>query len=136
MNPAYLNTLKAFVEGEKDLKEWPAWWQENEPSIEANEGRTRYLKIKHDWMKGACQILEHHGIIYKLNEGINWVRCKECGEPLFQAVPHKTTKEQIREFAHNSNLPDKEQIESEEWIHPGVYCSNGCTALLISYRGE
>jgi len=136
MNTSYLNTLKAFVEGEKDLQEWPSWWQEHAQLIEEIEGRTLYLKIKLEWREGACQILEHHGIPFKLNELVNWDRCKECGEPLFHAMPYKTTKEQIKEFARNSNLSDKEQIEREGWIHPGTFCPEGCTAVLVSYRGD
>jgi hypothetical protein len=134
MKPSYLDMLKAFVEGKRDLREWPAWWQENERIIEETEGRTQYLKIKLHWREGACQILEHHGVAYELDEEINWARCKECGEPLFHAIPHETTREQIIEFARNSNLPDKDSIERNGWIHPGVYCPNGCTVVLLSYR--
>jgi hypothetical protein len=133
MYPSYLNTLKAFVEGQKDLREWPAWWRENARLIEEIDGRTRYLKLKLAWREGAFQILQHYGITYQVNDSVNWDRCKECGEPLFHARPHLTTKEQIRAFARTSNLPDKQQIEEEGWIHPGSYCPNGCTAVLISY---
>jgi|SRR5688500_17142077 len=133
MTPPYLTAIKAFVEGKKDLEEWPAWWQENEHLIEGNEGHTRYLQIKLDWQEGACQILDHHAITYKPNEAINWDRCKECGQPLFHAIPRKTTKDQIKEFARNSNLADKEGIERKGWIHPGTFCPNGCTEILISY---
>ena len=136
MNPSYLNILKDFVEGKKDLQEWPAWWRENAHLIEESEGHTRYLKIKLEWREGAYQILEHHGITYKVNETINWNRCKECGEPLFHANPHETTKEQIQEFARTSKLPNKEQIEKEGWIHPGIFCPNGCTAVLITVRPD
>jgi hypothetical protein len=136
MHPSYLNTLKAFVEGQKDLREWPAWWQETAHLIEEIEGHMRYLKIKLEWRAGACQILEHHGITYQANASVNWDRCKGCGEPLFHARPHETTKEQIREFARTSNLPDKEEVEQEGWIHPGTYCPNDCTEVLITYRGD
>ena len=120
------------MEGQKDLREWPAWWQENARLIEEIEGRTRYLKIKQEWREGACQILAHHGITFQIEEGVNWDRCKHCGEPLFHARPQETTKEQIREFARTSNLPAKDQIEQGGWIHPGIYCPNGCTALGIN----
>jgi hypothetical protein len=136
MYPSYLSTLKAFVEGQKDLREWPAWWRENAQLIEEIDGRTLFLKIKLEWQKGACQILQQHGIEFQVNEAINWDRCKQCGEPLFHARPHQTTKEQIQGFARTSNVPDKEQIEQEGWIHPGSYCVNGCTAVLISYDRE
>jgi len=136
MKPDYLDMLKDFVEGKKSLKDWPAWWQENELIIEETEGRTRYLKIKLYWQEGACQILDHYGISYKSDETINWSRCKECGEPLFSVMPHKTTKEQIRKFARSSNLPNKEEIEKDEWMHPGVYCSNGCTCVWLNIQEE
>ncbi|MFZ6027281.1 MAG: hypothetical protein ACOYYS_06170 [Chloroflexota bacterium] len=133
---SYLDALKDFVEGNKDLREWPVWWQGVAPLIEKDEGRTRYLKIKYQWFEGACQILERHHIPYQVNVAVNWNRCKTCGEPLFAVIPHVTTKEQIQEFARNSNLPDKENVERNGWIHPGTFCPNGCTALLASYRGE
>jgi hypothetical protein len=136
MNKPYLETLKAFVEGDKDLHEWPAWWRDNASLIEEHEGRTRFLKIKLLWREGACHILEHHGITYKLNESANWDRCKECGEPLFHAIPQATTKEEIMEFARNSNLPDKAKIEKEGYIHPGTFCPNGCTVLLVTYQDD
>jgi len=131
MNPSYLNTLKDFVEGKKDLREWPAWWQANEHSIAENEGRTRYLKIKLYWQNGALQILDHHGIAYKFNEEVNWARCKECGEPLFIVIPHETTKEQIKKFLQDSNLGNPNDTEQEAWLHPGVYCPKGCTLVLL-----
>ena len=39
----FLNTLKAFVEGERDLQECPPWWQENAQLIEESEARTNSL---------------------------------------------------------------------------------------------
>ena len=136
-NLLYLNALKAFVEGERDLQEWPRWWQENGQLVEENEGHTSYLKLKLNWREGAFHILEHHRIRFRPDESINWDRCKECGQPLFHAIPNMTTKEQIREFAQNSNLPNKEEIKRAGWIHPGTYCPNGCTEVLISYdRGK
>jgi len=136
MNQSYLNTLKEFVEGEKDLREWPAWWQENASLIEENEGRTRYLKVKLYWREGACQILDRHAIPYHMNETLNWSRCTECGEPLFAVVPHQTTQAEIIEFARTANFLDVEQIERDPWMHPGVFCPNGCTAVLMTYRDD
>jgi hypothetical protein len=133
MNPSYVEMLKAFVEGEKDLREWPSWWQENASLIEENEGRIRYLKIKHEWQEGARQILDDYDISYQLNESITWDRCKSCGEPLFNVVPGETSQEEINTFAQNSNLADKGQIAREGWIHPGTYCPNGCTEVLVEH---
>ncbi|HZY42590.1 MAG TPA: hypothetical protein VFF59_11395 [Anaerolineae bacterium] len=134
MDAPYLETLKAFVEGKKALREWPSWWRDNASLIEQNEGRTRYLKIKLEWQAGACAILDFHGLAYELNTAVNWNRCRECGALLFHAKPGETTKESIRKFVKESNLPGKEIIEREGWIHPGTHCPNGCTALLVEYR--
>lgn len=59
-------------------------------------------------------------------------RCPECGAVLFHAQPGITTKEDIREFAAQSKLPDKEQIMADGWVHPGAYCPNGCFEVLFS----
>ena len=59
-------------------------------------------------------------------------RCPECGATLFHARPGLTTKEDIREFAARSKLPDKEQIMADGWIHPGAYCPNDCFEVLFS----
>lgn len=61
-------------------------------------------------------------------------RCPKCGAPLFHAVPGLTTVEDIREFAAGSKLPDKGQIAADGWIHPGVYCPNGCYEVLEAYK--
>ena len=59
--------------------------------------------------------------------------CSECGSVLFDAIPGYTTEEDIREFARNSKLPDAEDIIKDGWIHPGLYCPNGCTEIFIEY---
>lgn len=143
---SYLQTLKAFVEGRTDLREWPAWWQENALQIEEKEEPTyrktkwaKYRKLETGgglyaplpaWRDFACRVLEHHGISYSLSESVNWHRCPKCGEILFGASPGETTQEQIREFARKSNLPEKDEIERDGWIHPGVYCPNGCVSIM------
>jgi hypothetical protein len=61
-------------------------------------------------------------------------RCPKCGAILFHARPGLTTKEDIREFAANSKLRDKEQIIADGWIHPGTYCPNGCYEVFETYK--
>lgn len=61
-------------------------------------------------------------------------RCPKCGAALFFAVPGVTTKDEIREFALHSKLPDKDQIAKDGWIHPGAYCSNGCYEVYYTFR--
>jgi len=143
----YLKTLKAFIEGKKDLREWPAWWLENKRLIENNEGAiylktkwaTKWSKLEEElqippplgpWREVATKLLEHHNISYKLNEAINWKRCTKCGDPIFSVSPGETTQEQIREFARNSKLPEKEELIRDGWMHPGAYCPNGCYSTM------
>ena len=59
-------------------------------------------------------------------------RCPDCGATLFHARPGITTKEDIRDLAAQSKLPDKEEIMADGWIHPGAYCPNGCFEVLSS----
>jgi hypothetical protein len=59
-------------------------------------------------------------------------RCQKCNAVLFEAEPFKTTQQAIIEFAQNSSLGDaeKQAILRDKWIHLGVYCLSGCTAIL------
>jgi hypothetical protein len=62
-----------------------------------------------------------------------WDKCPTCGARLFKAVPGETTEEEIVEFARHSQLPGADCIAEERWIHPGIYCPNGCTQILLNY---
>ena len=61
--------------------------------------------------------------------------CDVCHQPLFEAEPGVTTKEQIRKFVENSVYRSKRD-EENDWIHPGIYCPNGCFAVMIQYDDE
>lgn len=63
-------------------------------------------------------------------------RCEICGEVIFVAQPGLTTEEDIRRFANLSNLPDKESIAKEGWLHPGEYCPNGCHEVYVTWKEE
>jgi hypothetical protein len=57
--------------------------------------------------------------------------CRNCGATLFYVVPGKTSEEEIVAFAKTAKLPNASQIEADKWIHPGVYCPNGCGAVIV-----
>jgi hypothetical protein len=62
-------------------------------------------------------------------------RCDVCNSPLFEVIPFKTTQQEIVNFIQQSSLPakHKEMILQERWMHPGQYCPNGCTTILVEY---
>jgi hypothetical protein len=62
-----------------------------------------------------------------------WDKCPTCGARLFKAVPGETTEEEIVEFARHSQLLGADLYMEERWIHPGIYCPNGCTEILVNY---
>ncbi|VTR96930.1 ribosomal protein L7/L12 [Tuwongella immobilis] len=70
------------------------------------------------------------------------VTCARCGEPLFFAIPGRTTEQETVAFAQTSKSPAFRQVASAKWIHPGVYCSNGCCFIMVNlehpdkYSGE
>lgn len=59
--------------------------------------------------------------------------CPKCNSLLFAAVPFKTTRQAIVEFARCSSLLEKESVIQRRWIHPGLYCPNGCYRELWEY---
>lgn len=59
--------------------------------------------------------------------------CPVCNDPLFKVVPFETSQEAIVAFARKSNLPGREGIVESRWMHPGVYCAQGCTEILVEY---
>lgn len=63
-------------------------------------------------------------------------KCPTCHEKIFKVVPGETTQAEIIEFARESKLPNAKRIVEERWIHPGEYCPNGCTQILINYRND
>ncbi len=62
-------------------------------------------------------------------------RCDKCGSKLFMVVPFRTTQREIVAFASESSLATsvKDTIVKERWLHPGHYCPNGCTTILVEY---
>jgi len=59
------------------------------------------------------------------------VHCKECGAVLFYCIPGLTSIEEIRAFAQSSLRGAAEDVAPTGWLHPGVYCPNKCTCILV-----
>lgn len=71
--------------------------------------------IPHSWAASISDDLTH---------------CRECGSPLFFAVPGLTSESELIEFVTQAAMANKETILRDKWIHPGVYCPNGCGYVL------
>jgi hypothetical protein len=60
-------------------------------------------------------------------------RCEVCGAPLFHAIPHLTSRQDIIKFAKASKAYRNDKDALNGWIHPGTYCPNGCTEILETW---
>jgi hypothetical protein len=60
--------------------------------------------------------------------------CPVCGAALFHAIPHTTTREEIIAFAKASKAYCNDKDALSGWIHPGIYCPNGCIEEWIEFR--
>lgn len=127
---SYLDQLLAFVEGRLPRDEWLVWWERHATDIEAAYGRAAYIRLKFKPMVGASALLDAQGVPYVRDEAL----CEQCGARLFQAIPGQTTVQEIVAFAHRATFPSAQQIASDGWIHPGIYCPNECVVILHSYR--
>ena len=59
--------------------------------------------------------------------------CLTCGESLFSIVPGKTVQEEIINFAKKSRAWQENPDAVKGWMHPGLYCPNGCVSVLANY---
>jgi len=59
--------------------------------------------------------------------------CPDCGAVLFFVCPGVTTAEEIRTFAEESAEYSGNKDALNGWIHPGIYCPNGCVEVLEDY---
>jgi len=65
--------------------------------------------------------------------GFKQKNCLDCGAALFWALPGQVSRDDIVEFA---KLIGNAQIAADGWIHPGVYCPNGCTTRLFNFGNQ
>jgi len=129
-----LDSLQYIVENptpERPLRDWVG---ENLTNIEAFLDRRDYLKLKRRGLIGALSVLERHGKIEPTefeSTPIDYSEkhCRYCGNDLFWVLPGKTSRDDIIEYAQRIG---DEQIAADAWIHPGVYCPNGCTFVLFN----
>ena len=59
-------------------------------------------------------------------------QCPTCKTVLFEVLPFKTTQQEIAEFIQCSTTSDeiKQTVLKSKWLHPGLYCANGCYSEL------
>lgn len=133
-----LSYMQSAVTQPGSVEPWADWWSVNNETVRASFDRRDYLKLKFRKLIAAREILERLGRIKPKDDDFvgtdfNATHCKVCGERLFWAIPGETTKDQIVDFAERMGW---EQIRKDAWIHPGVYCPNGCTYALHEYRRD
>lgn len=127
--------LRKIVFSPREVIAWNIWWVENAELVKATLDRRDYLKLKYRKILAAREILARRGeckkdIHYRWMPEFDETHCRMCGELLFWATPHQTSPSEIREFARRIGRKD---IESEAWIHPGVYCPNKCVSVMFNY---
>ena len=64
------------------------------------------------------------------------IHCVKCGSVLFRAIPGKTSAEEITAFAKRSTIDPTGEIARTGWIHPGIYCPQGCGFVLLNLVDE
>lgn len=129
-----LDALQHVIENssvDRPLRDWVSY---NLTNIELLLDRRDYLKLKRRGLIGAYSVLERHGRIEPAEFESPPVdssekHCRHCGDDLFWALPGKTSRAEIVEYARKI---DDEQIAEEAWIHPDVYCRNGYTYVLYN----
>jgi hypothetical protein len=127
-----LRVLKDCVEGRMSHSDWRDWWSSHAAEVEAQCDRFTFLRLKCRGLGEAESILEAHDVSAQPRASY----CRRCGEPLFTALPGKTTVEEIRAFAESSKFQGREHILRDGWIHPGQYCPNGCTQILWNIKRD
>ena len=130
MQSELFGVLKDYVEGRLSHADWREWWAARAGEIESQCDRFTFLRLKHRGFGGAVAILTEQGVAFEAVTNF----CRRCGEPLFTALPGKTSVEEIRAFAEASRLGGWESIVRDGWIHPGQYCPNGCTVRMWNIR--
>ncbi|QDV30841.1 hypothetical protein Spb1_27760 [Planctopirus ephydatiae] len=110
------------------------WVNSNLGSLSSAFDRRDFLTIKYRGLIGAYTVLERLGLIEHRDRtfdplDFNQTHCDYCGGELFWALPGRTTRAEIVAYAE---LIGDEQLKADQWIHPGVYCANGCTFRMFN----
>ncbi len=112
------------------------WIAANQTLLEHAFERADFLRLKHRGLAGAIVVLERFGRIdADLARTVDFDEqyCLYCGAELFWALPGETSRDDIIRFA---KLIGNDQIAADGWIHPGVYCQNGCTTRLFNFGNQ
>ena len=126
--------FQALVDDPKSVQTWQEWWSENCDLVKSLFPRDQYLKLKFRRIVAVRQILIERGLLEDdgsdaLYPQMGDTHCNVCGTELFWALPGKTTPDEISAYAE---LIGNEQLKTDRWIHPGVYCPNNCTCVLFN----
>lgn len=123
------------IEQPDSVQPWSTWWSSNSERVRAAFSREDYLRLKHRKLRGARTILERCGWsptdaarVRPIHTGF----CDQCGERLFRMLPG-ITNEEVVEFGERAGI---EQCKQGYWLHPGLYCPNHCTWMLIELRND
>jgi hypothetical protein len=125
----------AVIKEPDSVETWSEWWSRNAELVRTVFPRDQYLRIKFRKLAAVRQILAERGLLnhseieYRSPE-MGETRCHFCDRELFWAIPGQTTPEQIVAFAESIG---REDLKRDSWIHPGVYCPNGCVSVLHHY---
>jgi hypothetical protein len=130
-----LRVLKAAIEGQFTSGEWQAWCDYHAPVLREHMSANRFLRLKWCPSREAARLLDEYGVKYK-RPRYRYEECHFCGARLLHAVPGETTAVDIVLFARRCSLPDAHEIEQSGWIHPGVYCPNGCIEIFDHYKRD
>lgn len=58
--------------------------------------------------------------------------CSKCGTTMFDAHPDRSNKHEIDDFAVKIKVFNNDARAGEVGPHPGLYCPNGCTAIIAA----
>lgn len=59
--------------------------------------------------------------------------CLACNEKVLRVAPGQTTAIEIGKFAKRSQVWSENAEAVNGWMHPGIYCPNGCVTIFIDY---
>ena len=75
-------------------------------------------------------LMQAHGFEGLDNSGRH---CLACHEKVLRVSPGKTSEAEIRAFASRSPVWSENSAAVDGWMHPGIYCPNGCVTIFIDY---
>jgi hypothetical protein len=131
-----LRYFQQAIERPGSVPVWAAWWRANEELVRRSFDRPDFLRLKFRKLEAARAILERVGQPARPihpDSPLAWSYCRICGEPLMRFVPgEEVRREDVVAFGVKAGI---EQCQQGYWLHPGVYCPNRCTWVMVEFRG-